>query len=207
VEIRELAVPHAWEITPVIHSDDRGAFLETFRADRLAEATGRRFELRQGNTSISRRGVARGVHFADVHEDGGAQAKYVTALVGSVIDFIVDIRVGSPTFGRWDSVELTDANRKAVFLSEGLGHLFVATSETATVNYLVNDVYRPNREHGISPIDPALGLELPFPIDELVLSAQDVAAPTLAEAEKSGLLPTWEASLARYAELGTGVSA
>ena len=200
-------MPHAWEITPVIHSDDRGAFLETYRADKLAEATGRSFEPRQGNTSVSRRGVARGVHFAAIHEDGGAQAKYVTVLVGSVVDFIIDIRVGSPTFGTWDSVLLTDANRKAVFLSEGLGHLFVATSETATVNYLVNDVYRPDREHGISPIDPALGLDLPLAASELVLSAQDLAAPTLAEAAEAGLLPTWEESLARYAELSVKANA
>ena len=194
-------MPHAWEISPVIHGDARGAFLESFRADRLAEATGRGFELRQGNTSISRRGVARGVHFADIDQGGGGQAKYVTVLVGAVTDYIIDIRVGSPTFGKWDSVELDDQNRKAVFLSEGLGHLFVVTSETATVNYLVNDVYRPNREHGISPVDPELGLGLRR--DELVLSAQDVAAPTLAAAAAAGLLPTWEASLARYSEQGT----
>jgi dTDP-4-dehydrorhamnose 3,5-epimerase len=205
VEIRELAVPHAWEITPVIHSDDRGAFLESFRADTLAEVTGRSFELRQGNTSISRRGVARGVHYADVDAAGGGQAKYVTVLVGSVTDYIIDIRVGSPTFGTWDSVELDATNRKAVFLSEGLGHLFVVTSETATVNYLVNDVYRPDREHGISPVDPALGLELAA--SDLVLSAQDVAAPTLADAAEAGLLPTWEASLARYADVNSRTNA
>jgi dTDP-4-dehydrorhamnose 3,5-epimerase len=205
VEIRELAVSHAWEITPVIHSDDRGAFLEAFRADTLAQATGRGFELRQGNTSVSRRGVARGVHYAEIDANGGGQAKYVTVLVGSVTDYIIDIRVGSPTFGTWDSVELDATNRKAVFLSEGLGHLFVVTSETATVNYLVNDVYRPDREHGISPVDPALGLGLAA--GELVLSAQDVAAPTLSEAADRGLLPTWEASLARYAELNVRTNA
>jgi dTDP-4-dehydrorhamnose 3,5-epimerase len=194
VEIRELAVPYAWEIDPVLRTDDRGIFLELYRADLLSEATGRSFDLRQGNISVSKRGVGRGVHWADVP---AGQAKYFTVVAGSVVDYVVDIRVGSPTFGRWDSVELDDENRKAVFISEGIGHLFVVTSESATVSYQTNDYYNPTREHAITPLDPALAL----PVDDLILSPQDVMAPSLAEAEMRGILPTWENCLAQYASL------
>jgi dTDP-4-dehydrorhamnose 3,5-epimerase len=126
------------------------------------------------------------------------QAKYVTVISGSVTDYMIDIRVGSPTFGTWDSVDLDESNRKAVFVSEGLGHFFVVTSESATVNYLVNDFYNPTREHAISPLAPVIGL----PAGDLILSAQDAAAPTLGEAEALGILPTWENCLAHYAMKG-----
>jgi dTDP-4-dehydrorhamnose 3,5-epimerase len=199
VDIRELAVPHAYEISPILRGDDRGVFLESYRADLLTEATGRSFTLRQGNISVSKYGVARGIHYAEVDEAPTGQAKYFTVVSGSVVDFVVDIRVGSPTFGNWDAVELDDKNRKAVFISEGLGHLFVVTSETVTVSYLTNDVYRPDREHGLSPLSADIGLELPVPADDLIFSAQDAAAPTLAEALAAGMLPTWDACLATYA--------
>lgn len=188
-------MPDAFEVSPVVHSDDRGAFLEYFRADLLGEATGRRFDLHQGNISVSRRGVARGIHYAGLPN---GQAKYITVLSGSVVDYVVDIRVDSPTFATWTSIELDDQNRKGVFIPEGLGHLFVATSEWATVSYLTNEYYNPSNERAISPLDAELGLTLPMPASELVLSAQDAAAPSLREALDAGQLPTWEASLATY---------
>lgn len=115
MKVRELAVSGAWEFTPTLHGDDRGVFLEAFKADLLAETIGHRFDLAQVNTSVSAAGVLRGIHFADVPP---GQAKYVTCSVGSILDVIVDIRVGSPTFGKWDSVLLDDIDRKAVYLSE-----------------------------------------------------------------------------------------
>ncbi len=96
--IEPLRIDGAFRVVPTIHGDDRGAFLEAFRVDRLAEAIGHRFELAQMNVSISRRGVLRGIHYADVPP---GQAKYVQCLSGSVIDFVVDVRVDSPTFGEW----------------------------------------------------------------------------------------------------------
>ena len=155
MQIRELSIPDAYEITPKQLGDDRGVFLEWYRFDRLAEAIGHPLDLRQANTSVSKRGVVRGIHFADVPP---SQAKYVTATRGSVLDFAIDIRVGSPTFGRWDSVLLDDVDRRAIYLSEGLGHCFVALSDDATVSYLVSDVYSPTAEHGISPLDPEIAL-------------------------------------------------
>jgi dTDP-4-dehydrorhamnose 3,5-epimerase len=188
VQIRELAVPDAYELTPVQRTDDRGVFLEWYRFDEIQEAVGHPLDLRQANMSVSKRGVVRGVHFADVPR---GQAKHVKAVSGAVLDFIVDIRVGSPTFGRWDSVRLDTETHKAVYISEGLGHCFVALTDDAAVTYLVSDVYNPAAEHGITPLDPDLGLVFPEEAGEPLLSPKDLEAPTLAQAAAAGLLPTW----------------
>ncbi|HEY4268835.1 MAG TPA: dTDP-4-dehydrorhamnose 3,5-epimerase [Galbitalea sp.] len=204
MEIRELSVPHAWEVSPLVRRDDRGFFLESYRADLLAEATGRTFELKQANVSRSKYGVARGIHYADVPS---GQAKYFMVTAGAVVDFVVDIRLGSPTFGQWDAVELDADNRKAVFLSEGVGHLFVVTSESADVNYLINEYYNPAREHAISARDPAIGLRLPIPAADIVLSEQDAAAPGLEDAAAAGILPNWADCLELYATRSAGEGA
>jgi dTDP-4-dehydrorhamnose 3,5-epimerase len=198
VQIRELSIPDAFEITPRQHPDDRGLFFEHYRFDRLQEAVGHSLDLKQGNTSVSRRGSVRGIHFADIPP---SQAKYVMAPHGAVLDFVIDIRVGSPTFGQWDSVLLDDKDRRAIYVAEGLGHCFVALTDDATVSYLVSDVYNPTREHGINPLDAEIGLAFPLPADELLLSAKDTDAPGLTEAAAAGLLPTWDAARAFYASL------
>jgi dTDP-4-dehydrorhamnose 3,5-epimerase len=198
VQIRELTIPDAYEITPVQHADDRGLFFEFYRFDRLEEAVGHSLDLKQGNTSVSRRGSVRGIHFADIPP---SQAKYVMAPRGAVLDFVIDIRVGSPTFGQWDSVLLDDTDRRAIYVAEGLGHCFVALTDDATVSYLVTDVYSPGREHGINPLDGDIGLEFPIPADDLLLSAKDTDAPGLLQAKESGLLPSWDAARAFYASL------
>jgi len=200
VQIRELSIPDAYEITPVQRADDRGVFLEWYRFDRLEETIGHAIDLRQANTSVSSKGVVRGIHFADIPI---GQAKYVTATHGAVLDYVVDIRVGSPTFGRWDTVRLDDVDRRAIYLSEGLGHMFVALSDGATVSYLVSDVYNPSREHGINPLDPELALVFPEEAGELLLSPKDTEAPSLSEAAASGLLPTWGDARAFYDSLST----
>ncbi|OUE21596.1 dTDP-4-dehydrorhamnose 3-epimerase [Clavibacter michiganensis] len=188
MQIRELAVPDGYEITPVQRADDRGVFLEWYRFDELERVVGHRLDLRQANMSVSKRGVVRGVHFADVPR---GQAKYVKAVSGAVLDFVIDIRVGSPTFGQWDSVRLDTETHKAVYISEGLGHCFVALTDDAAVTYLVSDVYNPSGEHGIHPLDPEVGLVFPEEAGEPLLSPKDLEAPTLAEAAAAGLLPTW----------------
>lgn len=188
MQIRPLDIPGAYELTPVQWADDRGAFLEWYRGDLLQERFGVGIGLQQANTSISRRGVLRGVHFADIPP---GQAKHVTATRGAALDIIVDIRVGSPTFGRWDSVLLDTVDRRAVYLAEGLGHAFLALEDETTVSYLVSSTFDPAREHGINPLDPALGLELPIPLEELLVSDKDREAPGLAEALAAGLLPDW----------------
>lgn len=198
MQIRELAVPDSYEITPVQHADERGVFLEWYRFDRLQDVVGHPLTLRQGNLSVSAKGVLRGIHYADVPN---GQAKYVTAVKGAVLDYVIDLRVGSATFGQWDSVLLDDVDRRAVYLAEGLGHAFLSLSEGATVSYLVSDVYNPASEHGISPLDSELGLEFPPGFDAPLLSRKDQDAETLASALSAGRLPTFESAAARYSEL------
>lgn len=188
MQIRELSIPDAYEITPVQHRDDRGLFLEWYRFDRLGDVVGHPLDLRQGNASVSLKGVVRGIHFADVPR---GQAKYVTVNRGAVLDYVVDIRVGSPTFGAWEAVRLDEIDRRALYLSEGLGHCFVSLEDETSVSYLVSDVYSPTREHGIDPLDPDIGLDFPFPVEELLLSPKDTEAPTLSEAAGAGSLPVW----------------
>jgi dTDP-4-dehydrorhamnose 3,5-epimerase len=188
VQIRELAIPDAYEFTPVVHADSRGAFFESYRFEPLAAAIGHPLSLRQANISVSARGVVRGVHYALVPP---GQAKYVMAVRGAFLDYVVDLRVGSPTFAAWDSVRIDDADHKAVYLSEGLGHVLVALSDDATASYLASAVFDPVRELAINPFDPELGLDMPFPRDELIVSDKDRDAPSLAEAMASGALPTW----------------
>jgi dTDP-4-dehydrorhamnose 3,5-epimerase len=125
------------------------------------------------------------------------QAKYVTCFSGAVLDVVVDLRVGSPTFGAVDSVLLDDANRRAVFVPEGLGHAFMALSSPAVVGYLCSTSYSPTLEHEIHPLDPYLAL--PWPTDLTpALSPKDAAAPTLARAVDRGLLPRYDACQAWY---------
>ncbi|MFE9614224.1 dTDP-4-dehydrorhamnose 3,5-epimerase [Streptomyces sp. NPDC006012] len=198
--MRALEIAGAWVLEPKVYQDQRGSFHEWFRGEEFREATGYDWTLAQANCSVSRRGVLRGVHFADVPP---GQAKYVTCVNGSVLDVIVDIRVGSPTYGQWEAVRLDDADRHAVFLAEGLGHAFMALTDDATVMYLCSTGYMPEREHGVHPLDPELGIEWPRGI-EPVLSEKDAAAPTLAEAERSGLLPSHADCSAYYERLRSG---
>lgn len=197
MQIRELSIPDSYEITPKQFGDDRGVFLEWYRFDRLEEAIGHPIDLRQANTSVSKRGVVRGIHFADVPR---GQAKYVTATHGAVLDYVIDIRVGSPTFGQWDSVLLDDKNRRAIYIAEGLGHCFVALTDDATVSYLVSDVFNPSKEHGINPLDEQVGLVFPPEAGEPLLSPKDTDAPTLAQAAEQGLLPQYD-DIRRYYDL------
>ena len=182
-----MGIGGAWTFTPAVHRDERGYFLEWFRAGELSESLGYWPETAQANCSVSRRGVVRGIHFASVPP---GQAKYVTCVSGAVLDVVVDLRVGSPSYGRWEAVRLDDQGRRAVFLAEGLGHAFTALSEEATVIYLCSTPYSPGREHGVHPLDPDIGVEWPTGT-ELVLSAKDAAAPTLADARQAGLLPVY----------------
>lgn len=188
-------------MTPIQRADDRGIFLEWYRFDALADAIGHSLDLRQANTSVSKRGVVRGIHYADVPR---GQAKYVTVTQGAVLDYAIDVRVGSPTFGRWDSVRLDTVDRRAIYLSEGLGHAFVALTDDATVSYLVSDTYNPSAEHSINPLDPDIALVFPPDAGELLLSPKDTGAPTLAEATERGLLPMLQEVLSFTASLGRG---
>lgn len=199
MDIKELSIQGSFEITPRQFPDERGLFLESFRGDRLAEAVGHRMDVIQTNVSVSSRGTIRGVHFADVPP---SQAKYVTALSGSFLDFVIDIRVGSPTFGQWESALLDTVDRRAVYLAEGLGHAICALEDDSSVTYLCSATYSPAREHAVNSLDPEIGLTLPEGITP-VLSAKDAAAPSLSQAAAQGLLPRYDECLRLYADLAS----
>lgn len=192
--MRALEIQGAWVMEPKVFPDERGSFHEWYRGEEFREATGYELQLAQANCSLSRRGVLRGVHFADVPP---GQAKYVTCVRGAVLDVVVDLRVGSPGYGRWEAVRLYEDTRHAVFLAEGLGHAFMALTDDATVVYLCSTGYAPEREHGVHPLDPTLAIAWPEGIAP-ILSPKDEQAPTLAEAERQGLLPSYETCRAHY---------
>ena len=199
MDIKELKIAGAFEITPRQFPDDRGVFLESFRGDKLAQVIGHRLNIIQTNVSVSSRGTIRGVHFADLPP---SQAKYVTALSGSFIDFAIDIRVGSPTFGQWDSVLLDTVDRRAIYLAEGLGHAICCLEANSTVMYLCSATFDPLREHTVNPLDPELALALPEGVIP-VLSPKDAAAPSLKQAAAQGLLPLYDECAPYYAELNS----
>jgi dTDP-4-dehydrorhamnose 3,5-epimerase len=155
--------------------------------------------LKQMNLSVSHRGTIRGIHFADVPP---GQAKYVQCFAGSILDVVVDIRVGSATFGEWAAVELDSTTRKGLYVAEGLGHAFCALTDSVTVGYLCSEPYAPNREHGINPLDSDIGISWPN-LSDLVLSDKDAAAPSLADAMSAGLLPHYGECEAWIAKLKT----
>lgn len=197
MQVRELSIAGVFEFAPRNFEDDRGLFAAPFQGDVFADAVGHPMRLGQTNHSVSRRGVVRGIHFA---ETPPGQAKYVYCPRGSMLDVVVDIRVGSPTFGQWDSVLLDARDYHALYVPEGIGHGFVALEDDTAMSYLCSTGYDPKREHGITPLDPAL--RLPWPTDvEPILSEKDAKAPTLAEALTAGLLPTYDACVAHYGTL------
>jgi dTDP-4-dehydrorhamnose 3,5-epimerase len=187
--VQPLGIEGAWVYEPQVHNDDRGSFSEAFRGAEFAADLGYRLDVAQANCSVYRRGVIRGIHYADVPP---GQAKYVTCMAGAILDVIVDLRTESPSFGKWEAVRLDAVTRRAVFLAEGLGHAFTALTDGATALYLCSTPYTPGREHGVHPLDPAIGIA--WPTDEgwaPVLSEKDAAAPTLEEALRTGQLPSY----------------
>jgi dTDP-4-dehydrorhamnose 3,5-epimerase len=199
VKITPLKIEGAYEFTPVQHRDPRGVFMEMFRDDILAGAVGHPFTPAQANKSISARGVVRGLHFADVPP---GQAKYVTCVRGALLDVVVDIRIGSPTFGQWEGRVLDDVDHRSLYLPEGVGHGFCALSDDTTISYLCSIRYNPAAEHTINAFDPEIGID--WRVDEPVLSDRDAAAPTLAEASSAGLLPSYEGCREYTRSLRTG---
>lgn len=170
----ETSLPGALTLEPVVHRDPRGFFQETFRAD-VMDRLGVRETWVQDNHSRSARGVLRGMHYAV----GAGQAKLVRCARGSILDAAVDIRRGSPTFGRWQAVVLDDVDHRQVYLPVGFAHGFVVLSEVADVVYRCSAYYDPALERGFSHADPDVGIEWPAGL-AAELSARDAAAPRLA---------------------------
>ncbi|RSS39590.1 dTDP-4-dehydrorhamnose 3,5-epimerase family protein [Streptomyces sp. WAC08241] len=194
--MRPLSVQGAWLSETRAFTDDRGEFQELYSGRALGDALGYDPGVAQVNRSVSRRGVLRGVHFAQMPP---SQAKYVTCLGGAVLDVVVDIRVGSPTYRCWEAVRLDDPHR-SLYVEAGLGHAFLALTDAAVVVYLTSRGYAPGREHGVHPLDPALGIAWPEDV-EPVLSEKDRTAPGLDEMERRGLLPSYDDCVAFHRSL------
>lgn len=157
---------------PVVHGDERGFFLETFREDRLREL-GLAVAWVQDNHSRSRRGIVRGMHFQP------GMAKLVRCARGAIFDVVVDVRVGSPTFGKWDGYELSDQNHLQFYCPDGFAHGFCVLSESADVVYKTSAYWNPETEGGFVYEDPDVSIE--WPLEDLIASAKDSSAPRLAE--------------------------
>jgi dTDP-4-dehydrorhamnose 3,5-epimerase len=155
-------------LAPAVHGDHRGFFLETYRKDAYREA-GISEDFVQHNHSRSRQGIVRGMHFQP------GQAKLVRCAKGSVLDVVVDLRRGSPTFGEWEAVELDDAKNHQLYVPDGFAHGFCVLSEVADVSYLVSTYYDPSAEAGFKYDDPEVGIE--WPDLELVASERDANGP------------------------------
>jgi dTDP-4-dehydrorhamnose 3,5-epimerase len=179
VTVIETALQGVRIVEPRVFRDERGAFAESWRADRYREA-GLETRFVQDNVSFSRAGVLRGLHYQHPSD----QAKLVTALTGRILDIAVDVRRGSPTFGRWVGVELSGDSLRQLFIPEGFAHGFFAL-EDALVSYKCSRVYTPEHERSIRWDDPELAIE--WPAEAPFLSPKDAAAPLLAELEPGSL--------------------
>lgn len=181
MKVTELGIPGVLRFEPKVHGDARGFFFESFHAGRYAEA-GLTLPFVQDNLSRSGRGTLRGMHF----QEPRAQGKLVQALSGAVYDVAVDVRKGSPTFGRWVGCELTEENRHQLWVPPGFAHGFCVLSETADFFYKCTDVYAPEHEGSVRWDDPDIGIR--WPIEAPLLSAKDAQAPLLRDAP---LLPSY----------------
>ncbi|GAB3466636.1 dTDP-4-dehydrorhamnose 3,5-epimerase [Streptomonospora sediminis] len=186
MEISELDLKDNLLITPKIFPDDRGHFLEAFNQGAFKEHTGHELAVAQVNCSASEYGTIRGMHAVALP----GQARYVMCIEGAITDIAFDIRVGSPTFGRHTPVELSAANRRALYLPEGMAHGFAPLTDRATVVYLCSSPWQPGAEYIINPLDPELGLPWPE-ASERLLSDKDRTAPSFAQARDQGLLPDY----------------
>ncbi|WP_434739540.1 dTDP-4-dehydrorhamnose 3,5-epimerase family protein [Micromonospora sp. SH-82] len=193
MRVEELGIEGVFTFTPQTFADERGVFGTAYQEDVFVAALGRPlFPVAQVSTTRSRRGVVRGVHFTAMP---GSMAKYVYCARGRAMDFAVDIRPGSPTFGRAEPVELSAESMVGMYLPVGMGHLFVSLEDDTTLVYLMSAGYVPDKERAVHPLDPELALPIPADLD-LVMSERDRVAPTLREARDQGILPDYAACLA-----------
>lgn len=163
---------------PTVHGDERGYFVETFRADKLEAFLGYKINFCQDNESKSSKGVLRGLHY---QLPPFAQTKLVRVIEGRVLDVAVDIRKGSPTFGKYVAVELSADNKKQLLVPRGFAHAFVVLEDNTVFAYKVDNYYSPECDRGISYEDEALGIKWPLSLEELKLSEKDTRQPKLSE--------------------------
>jgi dTDP-4-dehydrorhamnose 3,5-epimerase len=184
--LKSLGIQGTWLFESPVRSDGRGFFREWFKSEEIKNITGRDFGIEQANISVSSAGTLRGIHYSIAQR---GQAKWITCVSGSIKDVIVDIRPESRTFGQWIEVELTGYSGKAVLISEGLGHGFLALEDNSAVAYLVTTPFSPTDEFEINPLDERIGINWGMDLSKLKISEKDKSAPTLAERLSEGKLP------------------
>jgi dTDP-4-dehydrorhamnose 3,5-epimerase len=187
MKAQPLKIPGSWKIEFQKFDDNRGFFYESFKEEDFKKLIGRNLNIKQTNTSSSSKGSVRGIHYALVPP---SQAKLVQCQRGSIKDYVIDIRVGSPTFGQFEEIELNENSASAIFIEEGLAHAFVALENQTVVTYFVTEKYNPEREKGINPFDKTLNVK--WPDLELILSEKDKQAISLDESKAQGLLPNYD---------------
>jgi dTDP-4-dehydrorhamnose 3,5-epimerase len=179
---RTTEIAGVWLFEPQVFRDQRGEFFETFRPDQILDQTGFNFKAAQVNTSVSNRGVIRGIHFK---QNPPGQAKFVAVNAGSIIDVAIDLRKSSPTFGSWQAFELSADNHISLMLGYGIGHAFLALEDNTRVTYVCDSVFQPEFEHSINPLDAGINwqsLGSPSGITNFIISDKDKTAPSLAAA-------------------------
>jgi dTDP-4-dehydrorhamnose 3,5-epimerase len=186
MKLTPLGIEGAWLAESQIWKDNRGFFREWFKAEEVKAATNIDFLIQQANISQSQRGVIRGIHYSLAPK---GQAKWITCVAGSIQDVIVDIRPQSRTFGRWIDVELNGDSGKAVFISKGLGHGFLAMEDDTAVTYLVSTPFAPEDEFEINPLDVEIGINWRLDSTSLKISEKDQVAPSLSARLADGKLP------------------
>lgn len=176
-QFQQCEIDGLYIIEPKVYGDERGYNMETYHYENFKEA-GLSMEFVQDNQSLSRKGVLRGLHFQKEHPQG----KLVRVLLGSVYDVAVDLRKGSPTYGRYHGVILTEENKKMFYVPEGFAHGFMVLSDMAVFSYKLTDLYYPEDQGGIMWNDPEIGIEWPLEEGlEVILSEKDKILPTLKE--------------------------
>jgi len=187
MKAQPLKISGSWKIEFQKFDDNRGFFYESFKEEDFKKLIGRNLNIKQTNTSSSSKGSVRGIHYALIPP---SQAKLVQCQRGSIKDYVIDIRIGSPTFGQFEEIELDENSASAVFIEEGLAHAFVALENQTVVTYFVTEKYNPEREKGINPFDKTLNVK--WPDLELIFSEKDKQAISLQEAKNQGLLPSFD---------------
>ena len=188
MSLQELSITGAYVATHRVFPDERGLFREWFKAEELASID-KDFSVQQANYSKSNQWVIRGIHYSLAPQ---GQAKIVTCASGKIVDVLVDLRTGSPSYMTIEYVELSEDSGKVVYIPSGVGHGFIVESESAAVVYLISSEYAPEYEKAICPTDEEIGIAWPLPIGEVgIFSKADTEAPSLAQAKESGTLPTF----------------
>ena len=188
MSLQELSIVGAYVATHRVFPDERGLFREWFKAEEIASIDGD-FSVQQANYSKSNQWVIRGIHYSLAPQ---GQSKVVTCASGKIVDVLVDLRLGSPSYLMVEYLELSEDSGKVIYIPSGVGHGFIVESESASVVYLTSSGYAPEYEKAICPTDRELGIDWPLPVGEVgIISKADIEAPSLAQAKESGTIPTF----------------